>query len=94
MNKNPKPIYRLAIVDAHKWIGIICRKPIAEDFDIDRMIPKEMAEEAYKVEFEALRAIHDLGYLPQKCGGGFGDLRVRKKLRRCANRQNDSVPGS
>ena len=56
MNKHPEPIYRLAIVDAHKWICIICRKPIAEDFDIDHMIPKEMAEEAHKTELEALCA--------------------------------------
>src|SRR5208282_144012 len=54
MNKHPDPIYRLAIVEAHKWICIICRKPITKEFDIDHMIPKKLAEEARRAELEAL----------------------------------------
>ena len=50
------PLHRLAIIDAHKWICIICREPIIEEFDIDHMIPKEMGEEARRAELEALCA--------------------------------------
>ena len=85
MNKHPVPIYRLAIVEAHKWICIICRKPITEEFDIDHMIPKEMSDEARKAELETLCArlnrpgfdiwgLFNLGPAHKACNNQKGEL--------------------
>jgi len=54
MNKHPDPIYRLAIIEAHEWNCVICREPITEEFAIDHMVPREMAEDSRKVELNAL----------------------------------------
>ncbi|MGB8062277.1 MAG: hypothetical protein WCF26_10305 [Candidatus Sulfotelmatobacter sp.] len=52
-------IYRLAIVEAHEWKCIICRKLIAGEFDLDHLIPEEMEKPGREVELAKLCA--DLG---------------------------------
>lgn len=42
MNKHSEPIYRLAIIEAHKWDCVICQKPITGEFEIDHMIPQDI----------------------------------------------------
>jgi hypothetical protein len=83
MSKHLDPIYRLAIVEAHKWVCVICRKPITEEFDIDHMVPKELAEETRKAELNALCArlnrpdfdvwgLHNLGPAHRGCNNEKG----------------------
>jgi len=49
-------IYRLAIVEAHEWKCIICRKLITGEFDLDHLIPEEMETPGREVELAKLCA--------------------------------------
>lgn len=48
------PTYRLAIVEAHEWKCIICRKLITGEFDLDHLIPEEMGHPDRKEELAKL----------------------------------------
>lgn len=50
------PIYRLAIVEAHEWKCIICRKLIKDEFDLDHLIPEEIGQPGNEAKLAKLCA--------------------------------------
>lgn len=53
------PTYPLAIVEAHEWKCIICRKLITGEFDLDHLIPEEMGQAGREEELTKLCDILD-----------------------------------